>query len=267
MPFLSPEYSRESMRPLVILLFVLPLVVLYEIGAVMYLRPGAGGVGEGLGAEQTIKAHRMVGDFFHSFGVAGIYLPAAAIVTVLLAWHIMSNDRWRVKPWVMPAMALESVVWTLPLLVLSAMHTRTMGGGGGGLHAAALAVLNGTEVGAAGPDWMQLPWQARATIAIGAGLYEELLFRFIGVAVLHFLVRDVGKLKEGVAATVAVVGAAIAFALYHHTRLATGDMDWPRTLFLVAAGLYFGMLYILRGFGVVVGTHAIYDVLVLVMLT
>jgi hypothetical protein len=37
-------------------------------------------------------------------------------------------------------------------------------------------------------------------------------------------------------------------------------------LFLTAAGLYFGMLYILRGFGITVGTHALYDVLVLVML-
>ncbi|MGE3109349.1 MAG: CPBP family glutamic-type intramembrane protease [Phycisphaerales bacterium] len=257
---MSPEYSRESSRPLHILIFVLPLVILYEVGAVVYLRPAAG-MG-GAGVEQTIKAHRMLGDFFHSFGVAGVYLPAAAIVTVLLLWHVLSNERWKVKPWVLAAMGLESIVWTLPLLVLSAMHARAMGSA---TPAAALAMIQ--QPADAQAEWARLAWQARATIAIGAGLYEELLFRFIGVALLHFLVRDIGKLKEGVAATIAVVGAAIAFALYHHTRLATGDMDWPKTLFIVAAGLYFGMLYILRGFGIVVGTHAIYDVLVLVMLT
>jgi len=268
LPFLSPDYARWSMRPLHIFLFIAPLVVLYELGTLFYLSSQQGG------PQQTIKAHRLVGDFFHTFGVAGIYLPAALLLTILMAWHVISNDRWRVKPFVLASMLLESVLWTLPLLVLSAMHTRAIGGGGGaaGHTAAQLStvfdtlVASGTGSGDT-TDWHALPWQARVTIAIGAGLYEELLFRFIGVAFLHFLLRDVARLKEGLAASIAVVGAAIAFALYHHTRLATGELDWPRMLFLTAAGLYFGMLYILRGFGIVVGTHAIYDVLVLVLLT
>ncbi|MBC7773349.1 MAG: CPBP family intramembrane metalloprotease [Pyrinomonadaceae bacterium] len=265
LPFLSPEYARWSMRPLHILVFIAPLVVLYELGTLFYLSSHQGG------AQQTIKAHRLVGDFFHAFGVAGVYLPAAVLLTILLMWHVISNDRWRVRLWVIGLMLLEAIAWTLPLLVLSAMHTRAVGSGGG-----AAAHVAGQLAGPLGSlaaahdsttDWLTLPWQARVTIAVGAGLYEELLFRFIGVAFLHFMLRDIARLKEGVAATIAVVGAAIAFALYHHTRLGTGDLDWPRLLFLTAAGLYFGMLYILRGFGVVVGTHAIYDVLVLVLLT
>lgn len=270
LPFLSPEYARWSMRPLHILVFIAPLVVLYELGTLFYLSSHQGG------AQQTIKAHRLVGDLFHAFGIAGVYLPAAALLTILVAWHVLANDRWRVKLWVIASMLLESVVWTLPLLVLSAMHTRTIGSGGAAAATAAqltdavglLAAVGSGGTGAdAATDWLRLPWQTRVTIAVGAGLYEELLFRFIGVAFLHFMLRDVARLKEGIAATIAVVGAAIAFALYHHTRLGTGDLDWPRMLFLTAAGLYFGMLYILRGFGIVVGTHAIYDVLVLVMLT
>lgn len=258
------------MRPLHILVFIAPLVVLYELGTLFYLSSQQGG------PQQTIKAHRLVGDLFHAFGIAGVYLPAAALLTILLAWHVLANDRWRVKPWIIASMLLEAVVWTLPLLVLSAMHTRTMGSGAAGHAAAQLAdslgvLASGGGSGGGGPDaatdWLRLPWQARVTIAIGAGLYEELLFRFMGVAFLHFMLRDVARFKEGVAATISVVGAAIAFALYHHTRLGTGELDWPRMLFLTAAGLYFGMLYILRGFGIVVGTHAIYDVLVLVMLT
>jgi membrane protease YdiL (CAAX protease family) len=113
---------------------------------------------------------------------------------------------------------------------------------------------------------MDLPWQARVTIAIGAGLYEEMLFRLVGVAFLHFVLADVFKLKHGTASAIAVIGAALAFAVYHQYHFASGEINWPWLLFLTAAGLYFGMLYILRGFGIVVATHALYDILVLVLL-
>jgi membrane protease YdiL (CAAX protease family) len=89
----------------------------------------------------------------------------------------------------------------------------------------------------------------------------------VGVTLLHFVFADLLRLRRSYAAAIAVVGAAVAFALYHHFRLASGHIDWPTVLFRTAAGVYFGMLYLMRGFGVVAATHAFYDVLVLVLLT
>lgn len=237
-------YLQLSMRPLYILVFLLPLVVLYEVGSVMYLS-GA--------RPQTIKAHRLFEDLFHVMGAVGLYLPAIALVTVLFIWHLLVGDKWKVKPLVVATMAVESLVWTLPLLVLGSLHMKTFPE-----RAAALAQVPET--------WMALEWQARATIAVGAGIYEEMLFRLVGVAMLHFVLADVARLKDSVASGAAVVVAAVAFAMYHQVRLDTGGINWPWMLFLTAAGLYFGMLYILRGFGITVGTHALYDVLVLVLL-
>jgi uncharacterized membrane protein YeaQ/YmgE (transglycosylase-associated protein family) len=161
-------------------------------------------------------------------------------------------------------MFIESIAWTLPLLVLSALHMKAVQGG---MPEAAAGVTGLPALLAQGAgQWLDLPWQARTTIAIGAGLYEEMLFRLVGVAVLHFVMADLFKLKHGTASAIAVIGAAVAFAVYHQFRFATGEINWPWLMFLTAAGLYFGMLYILRGFGIVVAAHALYDVLVLVLL-
>jgi len=266
-PFLAADYARQSMRPLHIFLFILPLVIFYELGTFWYLGSGTGGY-------QTIKARRLVGDLFEMFGVAGVYLPAAALLTTLLVWHILSNDRWRVKPWVLVWMVLESILWALPLIVLSAMLARATSGGlhnaafsPSASHAGSLLASLAAQSPPDGEALRQLPWRARVTVSVGAGLYEEMLFRLVGVALLHFLLRDIGKLRDGVASTIAVVGAAVAFALYHQIYLPSGEFDWPGTLSRTAAGLYLGMLYVLRGFGVVVGAHAVYDVLALVLLT
>jgi len=56
---------------------------------------------------------------------------------------------------------------------------------------------------------------------------------------------------------IAVLAAAVAFALYHE--------DATNFLFFTAAGVFFGGLFIARGLGIVVATHAIYDLVVLLL--
>jgi hypothetical protein len=76
---------------------------------------------------------------------------------------------------------------------------------------------------------------------------------------------DLLRLRHATASTIAVIGTAVAFAMYHQIRFESGNVNWPLLLFLTASGLYFGMLYILRGFGIVVAVHAWYDVSALVL--
>lgn len=240
------RYWLFSTRPLHILVFLTPLIVLYEVGSAMYLS------GEE-GARQSILAQKLLGDFFEVFGVVGLFLPGIALLTVLLVWHFLTGDRWRIHPPVIGGMFAESVAWTLPLLVLGAVHSRATER----LAAAALASAG---------DLYTLPWQARLTISIGAGLYEEMLFRMVLIALLHLILADLLRVRSGAAGAIAVLGAAVAFALYHNTTLPTGAIDWPRLVFLTAAGAYLGALYAVRGFGIAAGTHAVYDILVLVLL-
>jgi membrane protease YdiL (CAAX protease family) len=241
-------YLDVSRRPLHVLVFLLPLVIVYEVGSAVYLADAAHGTIE------TIRAHSILLGFFQDFGIAGRFLPAAALVAVLLMWHVLNEDRWKLRPRVVIGMALESVVWTIPLVVLIALVL--LAGGGGQLSAAAGGM-------AALPD---MPWEARLTISVGAGLYEELLFRMIGIAALHLVLVDLARLSNRTGTAMAVLISAAAFAVYHDITLATGQIDVLKGLALLSAGVYFGVVYLTRGFGIVVGVHALYDIFVLVIL-
>ena len=88
-----------------------------------------------------------------------------------------------------------------------------------------------------------------------------MLFRLGLFAGLWYLLKLVGV--PGPAAMVAAaVAAAVAFAAAHHVGPTGEAVSTARFLFRVTAGLYFTTLYVARGFGVAVGTHAGYDVLV-----
>jgi membrane protease YdiL (CAAX protease family) len=242
-------YFALTQRPLYVLVFLLPLIVLYELGTARHLGSTAGG---GL---ETIRAHSMLLGFFQDFGLVGRFLPAAALITVLLVSHALHKDRWKLQPLLLLLMLVEVVIWTVPLLVLMLLVKSL--DSGADLAAAATAPLQALQ---------DRPWQARATVAIGAGLYEELVFRMIGMSLLHLIFVDLAKLKERTGRALAVLGAAVAFALYHdHTWQGSAIDLWHALPFLVA-GAYFGLVYLHRGFGIVVGVHALYDILVLVVL-
>jgi membrane protease YdiL (CAAX protease family) len=149
------------------------------------------------------------------------------------------------------------VLWTFPLLVLGLLLSH----GQGRPTPGAIGFI-----AAQGADPItQLPWQARLTLSIGAGLYEELLFRLILIAAAHFVLADIMRLKSGTAGAIAAIISATAFALYHDVVPASGGVDWRLFFFYTLAGLYFASVFVLRGFGIAVGVHALYDVLVLVV--
>ncbi len=235
-PLPKDGYARLATRPLHVLAFLLPLMLVYEIGSIMYLSD------PGHGVMETIGARSILGGFFDLFGVASFHLPPIVLAAVLLVWHALEGDSWRVRPHVLLGMALESCVWMLPVLVFShLMGTRMAGMAPGGTIA-------------------EHTWQAKLTLSIGAGIYEELLFRLILVTLIHMVIVDLMKLSHGVGYVVGAVVSALAFALYHDVA----RHDTVKFLFLAGAGAYFAALYIMRGFGIVVAAHALYDVVVLI---
>jgi len=242
------------MAPLHVLVFLSPLVALYELGSAMYL------AGDAPGTAETIRARRVLSDVFDWFGVSGLHLPAVLVVVVLLVWHVLTGAKWRLRAGVLGLMAIEAVAWTLPLLVLGQVLYRVLGVGGAGGAAAPAAV------GAAAGGVAEATWQARATIALGAGVYEEMLFRLVGIALVHFIVVDLIRAKEAVGRLAAIGFTSVAFALYHNVSGQSGGLDLPLFAYYLFAGAYFGVVYMARGFGIVVAVHALYDLAVLVLL-
>lgn len=246
-------YLDLSQRPLQILIFLLPLVGLYEIGTWLY----ASGAAIGASGDEAIiiSARKLLSDFFGAFGVSGLYLPGLALITVLLVWHVLARDPWEVHLGVPLVMLVESLLLAIPLLVLDQLIQRLFAGAAG----PALALLSA-------PPIESLSWQARLTLSIGAGLYEELVFRMIIIALVHMVLVDFGKMKSTHGALIALLVSAVAFTLYHDVRDAAGVLQPQWATFYFTSGLFFAGVYIVRGFGVVVGAHAMYDVLVIVIL-
>lgn len=244
-------YLDLSQRPLQILIFLLPLVGLYEVGTWLY----ASGAAIGASGDEAIivSARKLLSDFFGAFGVSGLYLPGLALITVLLVWHVLARDPWEVHLGVPLVMLVESFLLAIPLLVLDQLIQRLFAGSAG----PALALLSA-------PPIESLSWQARLTLSIGAGLYEELVFRMIIIALVHMVLVDFGKMKSGAGALIALLVSAVAFTFYHDVKVG-GVIQPDLVAFFLLSGLFFASVYVVRGFGVVVGAHAMYDVLVIVI--
>ncbi len=241
-PSLAPpagylELSRGAWHSL---LFVLPLIAIFEIGTALYLSE----------IDRTVAAFRLIAQAYQALGAYGIHLPALALVCVLLIQHVFSRASWRVRPIVPAAMVVEAAVWTAPLTIVALVLAP-----GPATAAAAGEAASGLD------GWS---WQARLTIAVGAGLYEELLFRMALIALIHFVAKDIAGMKETPAVLLALVVSTGAFVAYHD--IGAGTVGLQQTAFLALAGLYFGSLYLSRGFGIAVGVHAMYDVLALLVI-
>lgn len=248
-PARSEGYFAEVQRPLNILVFLLPMLFAYEIGAFFYLSGSDG-------QPSTIAAWGILARFFEMFGVVGLHLPGVLLITVLLIWHVLERDPWRVRLSVLVGMAMEACVWTVPLTILLIVLQSALTGEANPPVAAQVADPEGLR---------NLSWQTRLTISAGAGLYEELLFRMIAIAAIHALLVDIMRLSSWVGGVVAIFISAAAFALYHNQTGSSGISGiWSLMPYFVA-GVYFGLLYVVRGFGLVVAVHFLYDVVALLL--
>lgn len=236
-------YGELSTDPLHILVFVLPLVVFYEL---MLFFSDLSGVAD------TVAAHEIINRAVGTLGDFGLYLPGLLLVGVLIVMKLSRGDAWRLRLGVIPAMAIESAAWAIPLLLIAAMLSATPAVQAAGQSAGDAVPLNA------------LPLQSRIALSIGAGLYEELLFRLLAVSVLAFALRSVFRVSDTLAAGLAIGIAALAFTFYHQP--VAGVVPLARRIVYFVAGCFLGLLFVLRGFGIVVGAHAAYDLFVLVLL-
>jgi len=229
-------YLKRSELPLNSLLFVLPLIILYEIGTRIYTSDPLHQT------EQRIIAFTLMQRFFALFGASGRYLPALAVVGILLTWHIARNDPWTFRGRTLLMMGFESIMAGFPVILLSFLTA----------HYLPLAT------GRAG-------WQGLIVLSLGAGIYEELVFRFILFTLLSLLLLDFLKLPKMVSMVLIVLVSAILFSLYHY--LGNEAFQARSFIFRTLAGIYFGVVFLIRGFGITAGCHASYDVMIVAWAT
>lgn len=241
----SEAYWHVSKRPLQVLVYLLPFVAFYEAAMLSVLRAPR--------ATFTNQAHKWLWWFFNEVGIesTGWYLPGAALVIVLLVWQVLARTSWRVDVPALGLMLLESALLTLPLIVLAQLIARL-----GAAPAEVAAVV--APAGGQGLD--QLSTTGKIAISVGAGLYEELVFRMLVIAVIHVVLVDVANMRSRDGTAIAILISAALFTVYHWFGVDPGSIPLGVNVFYFLAGVFFGVIFVLRGFGIVVAVHALYDV-------
>ena len=118
--------------------------------------------------------------------------------------------------------------------------------------------LGGLSSGGPGSGLMQ-----NLALSVGAGLFEEIIFRVILLNLLFLLLSPLLQ-KKIVAAVVSVLLASFLFSLSHYVGTMADTWQLYSFMFRWAAGLLFTVLYFVRGFAITAYTHALYDIWVLV---
>jgi len=226
-------YLHESELPLTSLIFLLPLILIYEVGT-QYFTSAAHH-----GWQQQIIAFTMLQRFFRLFGAHGQHLPALAVVMILLSWHMARREAWHFSLPTLAGMAAESTLLALPLLAMGRELARYF----------PLAAVHTTQ-----PDAI--------IMSFGAGVYEELVFRLILFSMLSLVLKDLMRVSAWSAHLAVVVISALAFSGYHYLS-PLEQFQWRSFIFRTLAGIYFGVLFLARGFGITAGCHAFYDILIL----
>jgi hypothetical protein len=247
-------YWRASRAPRYSLTFAFPLLVAYEALAFSLSHQAMAGVRNG--ADVLLKsAFVLLGgrNGLIAFGVLLVGTGAA------LAWR----DRRRSGPLegrVFVLMALESVVYallfglivgTLTGILLRPFHP-----------AVSLANHPQTFRFQTGPQSLGLPTQLM--ISLGAGIYEELLFRVLMVGTLAWAARRLFGWSATAAGVFATLVGALIFSAFHYVGPYGDHLEVASFTFRAIAGVMFSALYLLRGFGITAWTHALYDVVLAV---
>jgi len=101
-------------------------------------------------------------------------------------------------------------------------------------------------------------------LAIGAGVYEEILYRLLLLSVLYYILHKALKFKEWFSSLAAIVLGAAVFSAVHHIGPMSETFRGDTFLFRFVAGIILSTIFILRGLGIAVYTHAIYDVILVI---
>jgi Type II CAAX prenyl endopeptidase Rce1-like len=240
------SYWQASRAHRYSLVFALPLLVIYEaLAAFLAHDPSVSGVRNG--ADVLLKSL-----FVAVAGHRGplLFMVVVAGISVWLVRRDLRGAGGKLEAWIFGGMVVESILLSLAFgVVVGTLTVRLLGPLG-----ALAAGVNDIET---------MTFPARIMLSIGAGLYEELLFRVVLVSALANGARlAFGWGRTGAGAIATIVGALI-FSAFHYVGELGGDFALQSFTFRAIAGVMFSALYLTRGFGITAWTHAMYDVFVL----
>ena len=168
--------------------------------------------------------------------LAGMLIAYAAVVILL-------RRTGRFSPRAFVPMLAESTFYALVMgsIILFVLHQFAR-------------IVPGLAIGGANPIDV-------VVISAGAGFHEELIFRVILMGGLAWLLTGLTGPKRAWVA--AIILSSVVFSLAHHLGPMGEPFAFAAFIYRTLAGVFFAVVYHVRGFAVAAWTHALYDVYVL----
>jgi hypothetical protein len=223
---------RETQRPVYSAALVFPFFCIYHAGTLV------------LHTTYINGADALIIRILGALSVHSIFGSALVLAACFTLWQLRSRASWKIKSGMLSVYFLESVCWALLLFMVFAWFNTHL------------------RLAVAGPK------RAIANLALycGAGIYEELVFRLFLLGLLIAAFRLIFPKQRTAASAAAVVLGALLFSAFHYLGPARDSFSAGSFVQRTLAGLYFSILFVTRGFGVTAASHAIYDIIVGVIL-
>lgn len=255
-PFVA--YLEGSKTPLMCLYFILPFLILYHTGIWFFHtleRPVANGADIMLAKLLNITYYGGVWLYSQVFPgsniadstalwilkIAGSFFSFFFLIFILLFQHHLSSNHWKVKKINLLYMYFESLIFAFPPFFLAWLVNKIV-----------LLKIDFTEFGS---------WLSGFVLSMGAGVYEEFLFRMIIMSLLFIAISNVFKIKNFDLYIVVMLTQAVIFSGFHYLPWSHEVFSLPIFTFRIIAGIYFGYLYQERGFAIAAGSHTFYDII------
>jgi len=297
--FAQDSYLDRTSRPIYAIIFLLPFIVFYEVGTIL--------INTDVLNQSQVRVVAFVWlqnllEYMGSSDKLAWVAPPVAVVVILVALQLSSRKPWGFSLGDLGPMGIECILLAVPLIVLSLFLNSPPGpqddigqfGDSAKQFRQASCVMGDLKLeiynthydkmvlncssitgnsllsAAAETDGSEVKsgsLLASIVTGIGAGIYEELVFRLILICILMLLFQDVLRLSHKNSIILSVLVSAGLFSAHHHIVFVDGQLALSAAFngtefgFRTIAGVYFAVLFAIRGFGITAGTHAFYDII------
>ena len=272
--FAQGSYLERTSRPIYGVVFLIPFIVCYEVGTIL--------INTDLLNRSQIRVVAFVWlqNLLEKLGFGGKFIwamPPLAVIIILLSLQFVSRKSWKCKLSDIWRMAIESIVLALPLILLSMLIMAAARSNNAEVTVSAnqsdvqqfvslskgpncenaISLQSYTDV--QNNSYLKSNILANIITGIGAGIYEELVFRLILISVFMLIFYDLIGLEHNNAIILSILVSAALFSAHHHV---TENFNLTKFIFRTIAGVYFAIIFSIRGFGITAGAHAFYDIIV-----
>jgi hypothetical protein len=281
--FSRDSYLERTSRPFYAIVFLLPFIIFYEVGTILINT-------DVLNQQVRVVAFGWLQEWLGYLGYDGKLAwmaPPLVVILILLGLQLASGRQWFFNFSDVGPMAIECMLLAIPLIVLS-LFLNSPGAylpdvnQGGEAMAMSQVEIGSVQARSVPRNNRLITLQttdkkpsnsllAHVVTGIGAGIYEELVFRLLLICVLMMFFQDLLGVGRTPSVILSVLISAALFSAHHHFVLINGQLapsgqfNWTAFGFRTMAGIYFAVLFAVRGFGIAAGTHAFYDIIATIL--